>query len=50
MATLLGHTPFLIWLGNSAFVAAASTMISVALASLAAYALSRLKFAGARGC
>jgi multiple sugar transport system permease protein len=45
--TLLGHTPFLTWLGNSAFIAAASTVVSVAFAALAAYALSRLKFAGA---
>jgi multiple sugar transport system permease protein len=45
--TLLGHTPFLVWLGNSAFVAAASTVVSVTLAALAAYALSRLKFRGA---
>ncbi|MEO8758254.1 MAG: ABC transporter permease subunit [Devosia sp.] len=45
--TLLVNTPFLTWLMNSAFVAAASTLISVTLASLAAYALSRLKFAGA---
>ena len=44
--TLVGHTPFLVWLGNSAFVAVASTVLSVALAALAAYALSRLKFAG----
>ena len=44
---LLWHTPFLTWLMNSAFVAAASTVVSVALAALAAYALSRLKFVGA---
>lgn len=45
--SLLRDTPFLIWLSNSAFVAALSTVVSVALASLAAYALSRLRFRGA---
>ncbi len=45
--SLLTETPFLVWLGNSAFVAAAATLISVGLASLAAYALSRLRFRGA---
>src|SRR3569623_267882 len=45
--TLLTGTRFLSWLRNSVLVAAASTLISVALASLAAYALSRLRFTGA---
>lgn len=45
--SLLGGTPFLTWLMNSVLVAAVSTGVSVALASLAAYALSRLKFTGA---
>ena len=45
--TLLGGTGFLTWLMNSVLVATVSTVISVALSSLAAYALSRLKFAGA---
>jgi multiple sugar transport system permease protein len=45
--SLLRDTPFLTWLLNSVFVAAASTLVSVALASLAAYALSRLRFRGA---
>lgn len=45
--SLVGDTPFLTWLLNSVFVAAVSTVISVALASLAAYALSRLRFRGA---
>ncbi len=45
--SLVQDTPFLTWLLNSAFVAAAATVISVALASLAAYALSRLRFRGA---
>jgi len=45
--SLLRDTPFLTWLMNSVLVAALSTIVSVALASLAAYALSRLRFRGA---
>lgn len=45
--SLVQSTPFLVWFGNSVLVATVSTIISVALASLAAYALSRLKFRGA---
>lgn len=45
--SLIQSTPFLTWFGNSVLVAAASTVISVAFAALAAYALSRLKFLGA---
>jgi len=45
--SLVQDTPFLIWFGNSVLVAAVSTVISVAFAALAAYALSRLKFLGA---
>lgn len=45
--SLVQDTPFLTWLLNSVFVAALSTLVSVALASLAAYALSRLRFRGA---
>ncbi|QQR35956.1 ABC transporter permease subunit [Devosia oryziradicis] len=45
--SLVRDTPFLTWLMNSVFVAALSTLVSVALASLAAYALSRLRFRGA---
>lgn len=45
--SLIQRTPFLIWFRNSVIVAAVSTVISVALASLGAYALSRLKFLGA---
>lgn len=45
--SLIQRTPFLIWFRNSVIVAAISTVISVALASLGAYALSRLKFLGA---
>jgi len=44
---LLFGSPFLHWLGNSILVAALSTVISVAIAALAAYALTRLKFLGA---
>ncbi len=46
-ATLLQDTPFLDWFRNTVIVAVASTIISVVLAALAAYALSRLKFLGA---
>ncbi len=45
--SLIWESPFLIWLRNSVLVAAASTVISVAFAALAAYALARLKFIGA---
>ncbi len=44
---LVFNSPFLMWLGNSLLVAALSTIISVAIAALAAYALTRLKFLGA---
>lgn len=44
---LVFNSPFLHWLGNSILVAALSTIISVAIAALAAYALTRLKFLGA---
>jgi multiple sugar transport system permease protein len=46
-STLLQDTPFLAWFRNTAFVATTATTISVILASLAAYALARLKFLGA---
>lgn len=45
--SLLFESPFAIWLRNSVIVAAVSTVISVAFAALAAYALARLKFLGA---
>ncbi|MCC6615155.1 MAG: ABC transporter permease subunit [Anaerolineae bacterium] len=45
--SLLFDTPFVTWFRNTAFVAISSTAISVVLAALAAYALSRLKFLGA---
>jgi multiple sugar transport system permease protein len=52
--TRLGHVftsavegaPMLRWLGNSAFVAAGTTVLSLVLAVLAAYALSRFSFRG----
>lgn len=46
-SSLIQGTGFLTWLGNSVLVASISTVVSVGLASLAAYALSRLRFAGA---
>lgn len=44
--SLLQDTPFLIWFRNTVLVATTSTAISVVFASLAAYALARLKFLG----
>lgn len=44
--TLVWNTPFLTWFVNSIFVATASTVVSVSFAALAAYALTRLRFAG----
>jgi multiple sugar transport system permease protein len=43
---LVSDSPFLRWMGNSAIVAAGTTVLSLVLASLAAYALSRFKFVG----
>lgn len=43
---LTADSPFLRWLANSAVVATATTVLSVLLALLAAYALSRHRFAG----
>jgi multiple sugar transport system permease protein len=45
--SLVQGTPFVTWFANSAFIAAASTVLSVALAAVSAYALTRLKFLGA---
>ena len=45
--TLLNDTPFMTWFRNTVFVATTSTVFSVIMAALAAYALSRLKFRGA---
>ncbi|MEO5808432.1 ABC transporter permease subunit [Devosia sp.] len=44
---LIHGTGFITWFLNSILVAAASTVVSVSLASLAAYALTRLRFLGA---
>jgi multiple sugar transport system permease protein len=44
---LIFGSRFLMWLGNSILVASLATIISVAIAALAAYALTRLKFLGA---
>lgn len=46
--SLLADTPFLLWFRNTVLVATTSTAISVVFAALAAYALTRLKFLGAR--
>jgi multiple sugar transport system permease protein len=46
--SLLVETSFLTWFRNTVFVATVSTIISVVLAALAAYALARLKFLGSR--
>jgi multiple sugar transport system permease protein len=43
---LATDTPLLRWLGNSAVIAFGTTFLSLALAVLAAYALSRYKFHG----
>jgi multiple sugar transport system permease protein len=45
--SLILDTPFLQWFRNTVIVSTTSTAISVILAALAAYALSRLKFLGA---
>jgi multiple sugar transport system permease protein len=44
---LVFNTPFLTWFRNTVIVETISTTISVTLAALAAYALTRLKFLGA---
>ena len=44
--TLIANSPFITWFLNSALIAGASTMVSVAFAAMAAYALTRLKFLG----
>ena len=46
--SLLEQTPFPLWYRNTVIVAVCSTALSVVFASLAAYALTRLKFLGAR--
>jgi multiple sugar transport system permease protein len=46
---LLERTDFPLWLRNSTIVAVVATLVSVVFALLAAYALARLRFAGADG-
>jgi multiple sugar transport system permease protein len=45
--TLLFKTAYITWFRNTVFVATVSTALAVSLASLAGYALARLKFLGA---
>jgi multiple sugar transport system permease protein len=45
-SSLLKDTPFLTWFLNTVIVSVSSTLISVMFASLAAYALTRLRFRG----
>lgn len=45
-SVLTTDNPFIRWMGNSAIVALGTTIISLLLATLAAYALSRYKFVG----
>ena len=45
-SVLTTDTPFLRWMGNSAIVAGGTTLLSLLMALLAAYALSRYKFHG----
>jgi len=45
-AVFTTDTPFLRWMGNSAIVAFGTTVLSLLMATLAAYALSRYKFVG----
>ncbi|WP_211302778.1 carbohydrate ABC transporter permease [Allonocardiopsis opalescens] len=45
-SVLASDTPFLRWLGNSAVIAFGTTLLSLAIAVMAAYALSRYKFHG----
>jgi multiple sugar transport system permease protein len=45
-SVLVSDSPFLRWMGNSAIVALGTTVASLTLATLAAYAMSRYKFIG----
>lgn len=45
---LFNKTPFLYWFGNSALVATLTTLFSVTVSTLAAYALVRFRFRGAQ--
>jgi multiple sugar transport system permease protein len=46
---LFEHTAFPLWLRNSAAVAGTATVVAVLVATLAAYALARLRFRNAEG-
>src|SRR4051812_17050296 len=46
---MINHTPLLKWLLNSIIVASATTVLSVCLATTAAYAFSRWNFPGRNG-
>jgi ABC-type glycerol-3-phosphate transport system permease component len=45
-ATILWHTPFPLFIRNSAIVAVSSTLITAIVALLAAYAITRMQFIG----
>lgn len=45
-SVLTTDTPFLRWMANSAFVAFGTTLLSLLMATMGAYALSRYKFVG----
>lgn len=42
------QTPYLLWFGNSVFIAAVTAVASTLMAALAAYAFSRMRFVGRR--
>src|ERR671923_1020500 len=44
--TIFKDTPYLLYLRNSVVVAVSSTLLSIIIASLGAYAIARLKFPG----
>jgi multiple sugar transport system permease protein len=46
---LFATQPMLLWIGNTVLIAGGVAVVSVVLAVLAAYALSRFRFAGRRG-
>jgi arabinogalactan oligomer/maltooligosaccharide transport system permease protein len=46
---MINHTPLLTWLKNSFLVASATTVLSICLATTAAYAFSRMPFRGRNG-
>jgi multiple sugar transport system permease protein len=46
---LFAQYPYLRWMGNTVVVSVSSTVLSVSLATLAAYSLSRLRYPGRRG-